>query len=796
MSSYPRVVSWARVAALVSFLALAALLYVRYDQAIARLQTRSTAQAAGAMNATLISEAKDIETGVRGFVLTGDEAYLQPYKQASSAMPAQITRVQDLKFADDLQRTKVDRLVASVNGELAVAARTIAVRRRDGLGAAAALTVEGKAAMDEVRAAAQDLNADTARRVNGERTENQFGVLVIRYLMLFLFVFAIAMLTLGGVQLRRELRRRTRAEEALRKAYESVEDRVVARTQELVAALDRLESSERRLRLIVEFGVVHLFTLRPDGSAEYVTAGFPALTGIGEAQTLGYGWMDAVHPDDRAQLESVWRRGIESGAQFDADFRLRTASGANRGFKMRVMPAADERGNVTHWFGALIDMHDQHEIALVRAEALKREQAARADAELANRLKDDFLATVSHELRTPLHAIVGWVHLLKKDITQDRERAIDAIERNALVQARLIDDLLDVSRMIQGRFTLVVLPLDLRGAVQAALVTVGPAAAAKGVVLKLDDDAEVRVFGDDARLQQVAWNLLSNAVKFTPRGGTVTVAVARVGSEARLRVTDTGEGIDPAFLPYVFEPFRQGASRSARAGLGLGLAIVRQIVELHGGTVAVASDGRGKGATFTVMLPVSADARSDLTRSASPGAGGQLRLRVLIAEDDADSAVILGTVLKHRGCDVRTAGTAQRFFLRYSTNGCRTSCSATSACRTMTDIHSCVASANATRPPTPFRRSRSRPSRARRIARGRSAPAFSRTSASRSIPIAYLRRSRARPGQEPGVARGRHNATRQRATQAATQIVKARKGESVKRRPQLATRRRPRLSGR
>jgi signal transduction histidine kinase len=233
-----------------------------------------------------------------------------------------------------------------------------------------------------------------------------------------------------------------------------------------------------------------------------------------------------------------------------------------------------------------------------------RTMAARAEAELASCLKDDFLATVSHELRTPLHAIVGWVHLLKVGMADDRDRAVSAIERNALAQARLIDDLLDVSRMVKGRVTLSTTTQDLRVSVQAALDTMRPAADAKQVDLVVAAEGEVVVSGDAARLQQVVWNLLSNAVRFTPNGGRVSVEVDRVGSRARLRVTDTGEGIDAALLPYVFEPFRQAGSRSARLGLGLGLTIVRQIVELHGGTVVAESEGPLCGSRFTVMMPI------------------------------------------------------------------------------------------------------------------------------------------------------------------------------------------------
>ncbi|HEX7317998.1 MAG TPA: ATP-binding protein [Pyrinomonadaceae bacterium] len=249
-----------------------------------------------------------------------------------------------------------------------------------------------------------------------------------------------------------------------------------------------------------------------------------------------------------------------------------------------------------------------------RNSLLVREQAARAEAEQANRLKDEFLAVVSHELRTPLTAIIGWAHLLRHnglDETTAR-RGLETIERNAQAQAQLVEDILDVSRVIAGKLRLNVEPVDLSAVINAAVDSVQLAAESKGIRLEVTLDPVARhVSGDAGRLQQVVWNLLANAIKFTAEGGAVRVRLRRAGRGVEVVVCDDGRGIDADFLPHVFERFRQADATTTRmhGGLGLGLAIVRHLVELHGGTVRAESDGEGKGSTFTIRLPPAAAGR-------------------------------------------------------------------------------------------------------------------------------------------------------------------------------------------
>jgi PAS domain S-box-containing protein len=293
-------------------------------------------------------------------------------------------------------------------------------------------------------------------------------------------------------------------------------------------------------------------------------------------------------------------------------------------------------------------------------------------AQAANRAKDEFLATLSHELRTPMTAVLGWSRMLKLGLSQEEATvAIDAIEQSASAQAQLIEDVLDVSRIMSGKLTFDPRPTDLRTVMHAAMTTVHPAAAAKGIeVLTSIPPMLPPVSGDEGRLQQVIWNLLANAIKFTPRGGSVTLRIAHDGSVVRLTVTDTGEGIDRAFLPYVFEPFRQADSSTTRphGGIGLGLAIVRSLVEMHGGRVRVASEGKGRGATFTLELPVMeappvliapSSSHSSVLSSAAASLPALPDVSLLVIDDQQFTRDVVAAILRRTGAAVQTASSVR-----------------------------------------------------------------------------------------------------------------------------------------
>ncbi|MDQ5846631.1 MAG: ATP-binding protein, partial [Acidobacteriota bacterium] len=307
-------------------------------------------------------------------------------------------------------------------------------------------------------------------------------------------------------------------------------------------------------------------------------------------------------------------------------------------------------------------------VAIENVALLKRESTARANAEESNRLKDEFLATVSHELRTPLTAILGWSRMLEGGSLDNdmARRAVETIKRNAKSQAQIIDDILDVSRIITGKLYLELNPLELESVLEAAVNVVRPTAEAKGIQLELNFEEPVAVSGDTNRLQQVFWNLLSNAVKFTPSGGKVRVNLRKIDSEAEITVTDTGQGITADFLPFVFDRFRQADSTSTRqhGGLGLGLAIARHLIEIHGGAIEARSLGEGEGATFTVRLPLvgsrvaAPDVPGDVETSAPKSPETLSGMHVLLVDDDEDTLELLSAALRQRSANVTAVSSA------------------------------------------------------------------------------------------------------------------------------------------
>jgi PAS domain S-box-containing protein len=400
-----------------------------------------------------------------------------------------------------------------------------------------------------------------------------------------------------------------------------------------------------------------------DGWPRFVNAAGLELVGLPDlAAARGRRIIEYLAPERRDRfttevLPAVVRDGYWAG---ESVF-LNQQTGEHIPVLQDVFTLPDHAGHPSSLATITRDLRTQKADEAKRAALLAAEQAARAQAEQANQLKDEFLATISHELRTPLAAILGWMHMLRSGTlsVDKRERALETVERNARIQAQLIDDLLDVSRIISGKLALEMRPTSIAAVVQAGLETVRPSADARGVKLDASIATTAQVHGDHARLQQVVWNLLSNAVKFTPSGGHVAVTATTVGSEVEIRVADTGAGIKADFLPHVFERFRQSEGGSARKLGGLGLSIVHHVVAAHGGTVRAESAGANQGATFTVRLPI---LRAPATRVVPPAGfvppASLTGLRILVVDDEEDTREYVRMLLAMCNAQVSVAESA------------------------------------------------------------------------------------------------------------------------------------------
>ncbi|GAX36797.1 PAS domain-containing protein [Nodularia sp. NIES-3585] len=441
-----------------------------------------------------------------------------------------------------------------------------------------------------------------------------------------------------------------------------------------IQAREAFKASELNFRTLADTMPQIVWTGRPDGWLDYYNQRWFDYTGMTWEQTQGWGWEAVLHPEDVRMTVDTWSECLRTGKNYDVECRFRRASdGQYRWHLSRAFPLRNHKGEIIKWFGSSTDIDDYKRAEAALWSALQQQQAARAEAEKANRIKDEFLAVLSHELRTPLNPIMGWAQLLKTGKLDKAKtaQAIETIERNAKLQVDLIEDLLDVSRILQGKLTLNVSPVNLAKTISAALETVSLAAAAKEITIHTMLEENIgEVTGDPARLQQIVWNLLSNAVKFTSAGGKVEVRLEESGSMAQIQVSDTGKGVSREFLPHIFDYFRQedGSITRKFGGLGLGLAIVRQLVELHGGTVEANSLGEGQGATFTVQLPlrrrVAACRQSSLEPkivrdNASQTATLNLsNMKILVVDDDADSRDFIAFVLKMYGAEVTKVGSA------------------------------------------------------------------------------------------------------------------------------------------
>jgi PAS domain S-box-containing protein len=473
--------------------------------------------------------------------------------------------------------------------------------------------------------------------------------------------------------------------------------------------LAKLKLSEERYRRIVDTAYEGIWLLNVDMQTEYVNQRLAEMLGYGVEEMRDRSFYDFIDPANQTDIEIIakrWKQGFKE--QFDYCFRCRD------GYQMWAIvsstPILTSLGKFNGVLVMLTDITNRQQVEAERIQLLEREQVARAEAEAANRIKDEFLAVLSHELRSPLSPILGWIQILQRQ-NLDRattHRALAIVEYNAKLQTQLIEDLFDVSRILRGKLSLEIHPVDLVSTIEAAIEAVRLSAEIKAIELKFSfvdsecesktrqnlefstchqfnypkiSSREILIAGDPKRLQQIMWNLLSNAVKFTPKGGRVEVQLSVIGSQglivsnreqitnnsyAQIRVVDTGKGIHPDFLPHVFESFQQADNTTTRkfGGLGLGLAIVRHLVELHGGTVEVESQGEGQGATFTVKIPLLeiAEKVEDAEETEGEISNDELLggVKVLVVDDNPNMLELMTFVLKRYGAIVTTVTSAKQ----------------------------------------------------------------------------------------------------------------------------------------
>ena len=438
-------------------------------------------------------------------------------------------------------------------------------------------------------------------------------------------------------------------------------------TQRDITQQKQTEQERAYLAAIVEWSDDAIISKDLNGIVRSCNAAAERMFGYTATELVGNPVRLIIPADRQAEEDDILAR-LRKGESIDHFETVRCAKdGRLLDVSISVSPVRDSKGRVVGASKIARDITDQKRAAAERERLLEAERAARAEAERAIRVKDDFVAMVSHELRTPLNAILGWAQLMTRARTDQSviSRGIDVIARNTRLQAQLISDLLDISRIVAGKLQIETRSVDLRAVVGHAVETIEEEGRARGVeiVTSLDEGASL-VSGDPSRLQQIVWNLLSNAIKFTPRGGEVRVSLRFHGPVARIEVADNGAGIRPDFLPRVFDRFHQADRSITRryGGLGLGLAIVKHLVEVHGGEVTAESAGEGQGATFRVTLPVVGDAmeherRREGTDSADIGVGLDA-IRLLVVEDEADTLEFLRRLLTTHGATVLTAASA------------------------------------------------------------------------------------------------------------------------------------------
>jgi signal transduction histidine kinase/CHASE3 domain sensor protein/ActR/RegA family two-component response regulator len=608
----------------------------------------------------------DAETGHRGYLLTKNRDFLQPYEGATAETHTLLGRLGKLVADSPAQQERARRLSALVDERLQEMARVLELSESgDAAGVTSRLSAGlGKRVMDEVRSLAGEMRAaeDTlltqraAQARLARRSALAFGVGSL------LVALALAVL---AVSVERNFERRHLA------LMKETQARAAAERQALAAAL-HLQQIETFNKSILDHSGDCIQVLEPDGRVVLVNRPGLALLEVDDPDGLVGDYWTTTWLDDAGLARQAIDDAIAKGEGRFHAFRP-TVKGTPKWWDVIVTPIRDAEAvdgapaTVQKLVTVSRDITEQKHGEQERAQLLASERAARSEAERAARLKDDFVSTLSHELRTPLNAILGWIGVLKQQQSPDTlAKAIDVIDRNSRRQSQMVDDLLDISRIMSGKLRLDVQRVDVASVIEEAVASAQPAAAAKGVRLVKVLGSAAIIQGDPGRLQQIVWNLVSNAIKFTPRGGLVQVTLRKVDSHVQVQVSDSGQGITADVLPHVFLRFRQGDASATRhhGGLGLGLAIVKNLVEMHGGSVEAASDGDGQGSVFSVRLPLAhISARPEQMAEALeivPSALNSLLngVEVLVLDDEPDARDVVQRLLEDAGARARMASSA------------------------------------------------------------------------------------------------------------------------------------------
>lgn len=628
---------------------------------------------------TLTSQINQVGEIAREYFLTPDAALLESYAEVKSQLDSQILRIKSLTNNRAKQQQRLEEAGRLISQRLDLLDSMIQSRQKDEFDVVARLLRIARLSQskNELSKVLGEMEQEE-QWLYGEHSRQQASdARVAMAIAVIGILIAAGLLAMTWVSIRRETVKQLEGGQKLRSAE------------------DAFYESEERFRQIAE-NIEAVLWIRnaQTGELEFVSPVIERLWGINAHNLLSQTdpWSNYIHPDDLERAQASVRADLAAGG-LDQEYRIIAPDGRQCWVRDRGFPVKDKSGKVRHMVGFTVDTTERKEAEEFKAVLFAREHAARAQAETANRTKDEFLAIVSHELRSPLNAMLGWARVLRSEnVDQEtHNHAIRVIEQSAEMQSRLIEDLLDSARIASGKLRIESRPVNLIPAIQSAIDTVQPAAESRGVEIhadlelaQLDPNAGI-ITGDAGRLQQIIWNLLTNAVKFTPRGGRVEITLKRQDPWATVTITDTGRGINAEDLPFIFDLFRQADSSDTRpvGGLGLGLSLVKDLVELHGGQITAESEGAGKGATFTIKLPLRAVSGklAESTRELNTPVDentGTLNfpsvldgLRILTVDDEADARDLVTLLLSKYGAAVTAASSSAEAmdFLTNAENG-------------------------------------------------------------------------------------------------------------------------------